>query len=82
MKTSHEHVDRAVRSLLLLVSRCTPEHQPAPQVLEALSRLLEAHRADTPAVDLDARLEKLMERVERVENRTTLGGVLGKAAMR
>lgn len=78
MKSTHDLTERALSSLLRLLSRCSPETQPEPQVLDALDRLLERHRGGTPAADVEARLTALQSQVEGLKNNASLAGLLTK----
>lgn len=77
MKTTQEHVDRAVRRLLAIMDRCTPEQQPSEHVLAALEHLLELHHRGTPAHDAESRLMELEAAIERLKTNMALGGILG-----
>ncbi|HEX7787179.1 MAG TPA: hypothetical protein VF653_13250 [Methylomirabilota bacterium] len=75
-RPTHEHIDRGVRLLLTLVSKCTPDCQPSEPVLRALSSLLELHRIGTPAEGFDARIKALTDKVEALDTRGVFAGML------
>lgn len=67
MTSTHELVERALRSHLRILSQCTPEQQPSEQLLYSLEQLLQLHRGGTPVKGVEERLNALSERVSRFE---------------
>lgn len=78
-KTTHEHVESAIRYLLRLVANATPAEQPSDAVLDALLRLLEYHKSGTPGRDVEERLQALKAKVEALETRAAFTGAVKRS---
>jgi hypothetical protein len=79
VKPTQALTERALNSILRLLSKCDPEHQPEAQMLEALNKLLDRHGSGTPAADYDKQLKEMRDSINRVE---TMAGIVGRGVKR
>lgn len=70
---THELVELALTRLLALVGNCSPDAQPSQAVLTTTMELLQMHHKGAPGENVEARIEKIIERLEELDTAVNVG---------